>query len=243
MNSSLNPQSLGWGRVENNIRALAAYAAARKAEIGSENVFDFSIGNPSVPPPECIEKAVRAVLEETDGVALHAYTAAPGLMSLRTAIARRLSESGTVPFDARQVYVTMGASSGLAAFCRAVLRPGEQAVVFAPYFMEYKAFAEANGSKFVLVPADLDKFQVNIPALAEAVNENTQAVILNSPNNPSGAILTEETLKAVAALLSERAKQYGHPIYIIADEPYRELVYDGAKVTFIPAVYRDTIVC
>ena len=147
MNSSLNPQSLGWGRVENNIRALAAYAAARKAEIGSENVFDFSIGNPSVPPPECIEKAVRAVLEETDGVALHAYTAAPGLMSLRTAIARRLSESGTVPFDARQVYVTMGASSGLAAFCRAVLRPGEQAVVFAPYFMEYRVFVEACGRR------------------------------------------------------------------------------------------------
>jgi aspartate aminotransferase len=239
---SLNPQSLAWGRTENNIRALAGYAAARKAEIGRENVFDFSIGNPSVPPPACVDEALRAVLEETDGVELHAYTPAPGLPSLRKAIARRLSECGAADFDWRQVYVTMGASAGLAAFCRAVLLPGEKAVAFAPYFMEYRVFAEAAGGTLVTVPP-LRDMQPDLAALAEALDEKVKLVIVNSPNNPSGAVLTEESLRGLASLLAEAGRRYGHPIYLLSDEPYRELLFDGRKPLCAADYYDNTVIC
>ena len=242
MIDSLNPQSLAWGRTENNIRALAGYAAARKAEIGRENVFDFSIGNPSVPPPACVDEALRAVLEETDGVELHAYTPAPGLPSLRKAIARRLSECGAADFDWRQVYVTMGASAGLAAFCRAVLLPGEKAVAFAPYFMEYRVFAEAAGGTLVTVPP-LRDMQPDLAALAEALDEKVKLVIVNSPNNPSGAVLTEESLRGLASLLAEAGRRYGHPIYLLSDEPYRELLFDGRKPLCAADYYDNTVIC
>ena len=175
MTGPLNAQSLAWGRTENNIRALSAYAAARKAEIGRENVFDFSIGNPSVPPPPCVDEAFRAVLAETDGVELHAYTPAPGLPSLRKAIAARLSGRGGAEFDWRQVYVTMGASAGLAAFCRAVLLPGDKAVAFAPYFMEYRVFAEAAGAKLLSVPPR-DDMQPDLAVLEALLDEQVKLV-------------------------------------------------------------------
>ena len=180
MIGSLNAQSLAWGRTENNIRALAGYAASRKAEIGRENVFDFSIGNPSVPPPPSVAEAFRAVLAETDGVELHAYTPAPGLPSLRKAIARQLSERSAAPFDWHQVYVTMGASAGLAAFCRAVLLPGEKAVAFAPFFMEYRVFTEATGAELVTVPP-LNDMQPDLGRLESVLDEKVKLVIVNSP--------------------------------------------------------------
>ena len=242
MNASLNPQSLAWGRVENNIRALAGYAAARKAEIGKENVFDFSIGNPSVPPPACVEEAIRAVLADTDGVALHAYTPAPGLPSLRAAIARQLSGRLGVPFEAGQVYVTMGASSGLASFCRAVLLPGEKAVAFAPYFMEYRVFAEAAGAELVTIPP-LEDMQPDLEVLERALDEKVRLVILNSPNNPSGVALREDTLQKVSALLRAAEKKYGRTVYLLSDEPYRELVFDGTRLPCAAEYYDDTVVC
>ena len=242
MTTSLNPQSLAWGRTENNIRALAGYAAARKAEIGRENVFDFSIGNPSVPPPRCVEEAFRAVLAETDGVELHAYTPAPGLPGLRKAIARQLSERSAAPFDFRRVYVTMGASAGLASFCRAVLLPGEKAVAFAPYFMEYRVFAEAAGGSLVTVPP-LGDMQPDLDALASLLDEKVKLVIVNSPNNPSGAALTEASLRRLAALLSDAGRRYGHPIYLLSDEPYRELLFDGRRPLCAADYYDDTVLC
>ena len=242
MKASLNPQSLAWGRVENNIRALAGYAAARKAAIGKENVFDFSIGNPSVPPPECIERAIRAELEQTDGVALHAYTPAPGLMSLRRAVAAQLSARGTVPFDAAQVYITMGASSGLAAFCRAVLLPGEKAVTFAPYFMEYRVFVEACGAELVTVPPLAD-MQPDLDVLASVLDERVRLVIVNSPNNPSGAVLREDTLQKLSELLRAAEEKYGRTLYLLSDEPYRELVFDGRRLPSPAEFYDDTAVC
>ena len=242
MNPSLNPQSLAWGRVENNIRALAGYAAARKAAIGGENVFDFSIGNPSVPPPACVEAAIRAVLGDTDGTALHAYTAAPGLMSLRAAIARQLRERSAVAFDPKQVYVTMGASSGLAAFCRAVLLPGDTAVVFAPYFMEYRVFAEAAGAELVTVPPLAD-MQPDLDVLASVLDERVRLVIVNSPNNPSGAVLREDTLQKLSELLRAAEETYGRTLYLLSDEPYRELVFDGRRLPSPAEFYDDTAVC
>ena len=238
-----NRQAYEMGAAPNQIRQIFEYGRQQAKLIGAENVYDFSLGNPSIPAPASVNESIHRLLETESSIRIHGYTSGVGGDVLREAVARNLSKRFGVKAKMEDIFITCGAAPALESVLVALRTDKSEIVGIALYFMEYKAFAEANGSKFVLVPADLDKFQVNIPALAEAVNENTQAVILNSPNNPSGAILTEETLKAVAALLSERAKQYGHPIYIIADEPYRELVYDGAKVTFIPAVYRDTIVC
>ena len=238
-----NRQAYEMGAAPNQIRQIFEYGRQQAKLIGAENVYDFSLGTPSIPAPASVNESIHRLLETESSIRIHGYTSGVGGDVLREAVARNLTKRFGVKAKMEDIFITCGAAPALESVLVALRTDKSEIVGIAPYFMEYKAFAEANGSKFVLVPADLDKFQVNIPALAEAVNENTQAVILNSPNNPSGAILTEETLKAVAALLSERAKQYGHPIYIIADEPYRELVYDGAKVTFIPAVYRDTIVC
>ena len=238
-----NRQAYEMGAAPNQIRQIFEYGRQQAKLIGAENVYDFSLGNPSIPAPASVNESIHRLLETESSIRIHGYTSGVGGDVLREAVARNLTKRFGVKAKMEDIFITCGAAPALESVLVALRTDKSEIVGIAPYFMEYKAFAEANGSKFVLVPADLDKFQVKIPALAEAVNENTQAVILNSPNNPSGAILTEETLKAVAALLSERAKQYGHPIYIIADEPYRELVYDGAKVTFIPAVYRDTIVC
>ena len=242
MIGSLNSQSLGWGRTENNIRALAGYAAARKSEIGRENVFDFSIGNPSVPPPACVTETFRAVLDETDGVDLHAYTPAPGLPSLRKAIARQLSEKSSVSFDWRQVYVTMGASAGLAAFTRAVLLPGDKAVVLAPFFMEYRVFTEAAGASLLTVPP-LPDMQPDLELLAGYLDETVKLVIINSPNNPSGVALTEETLRTLSRILSAGEEKYGHPIYLLSDEPYRELLFDGRKPLCAADYYDNTVIC
>lgn len=242
MTDAINTQSLGWGRVENNIRALAAYAAARKAAIGADKVFDFSIGNPSVPPPPCVDEALRDLLAETDGVTLHAYTPAPGLKSLREAIARQLRERSNTPFDARQVYVTMGASAGLASFCRAVLRLGEKVVAFAPFFMEYRVFAEAALCELVTVPPRAD-MQPRLDVLEELLDEKVRLVILNSPNNPSGVLMTEETLRALGALLREAERRYGRTIYLLSDEPYRELVFDGRRAPCPADYYDDTVIC
>ena len=242
MSASLDPRSLAWGRTENNIRALAGYAAARKAEIGSEKVFDFSIGNPSVPPPACVGEALRAVLAETDGVELHAYTPAPGLPSLRKAIAAQLSRRGSVPFDWRQVYVTMGASAGLAAFARAVLQPGEKAIAFAPYFMEYRVFTEAAGGELLTVPP-LDDMQPDLDVLERLLDDRVRLVILNSPNNPSGVVLKEETLRRTAGLLKAASRRYGRPVYLLSDEPYRELIFDGRALPCAAEYYDDTVVC
>ena len=242
MTGSLNAQSLAWGRTENNIRALAAYAAARKAEIGREKVFDFSIGSPSVPPPACVEEAFRAVLDETDGVELHAYTPAPGLPSLRRAVARQLSARSAAGFDWRQVYITMGASAGLASFCRAVLLPGEKAVVFAPYFMEYRVFVEAAGGLLVTVPP-LDDMQPDLEALAASLDETVKLVIVNSPNNPSGVALTEPCLRRLGELLSQSERRYGHSIFLLSDEPYRELLFDGRTPLCAADYYDDTVIC
>ena len=238
-----NRQAYAMGAAPNQIRQIFEYGRQQSKLLGEDKVYDFSLGNPSIPAPAKVNQSIKELLDTESSIRIHGYTSGVGGDPLREAVARNLSERFGVKARMENVFITCGAAPALQAVLVALRTEHSEIVGIAPYFMEYKMFTEANGSRFVLVPADMEKFQVNIPALAEAVNENTQAVILNSPNNPSGAILTEETLRAVAELLEERSEQYGHPIYIIADEPYRELVYDGAQVTFIPTVYRNTIVC
>lgn len=236
----LPENSLKWGRSENCIRELSSYGAARKAEIGAENVFDFSIGNPSVPAPDCVKQAALEALAQ-DPAALHAYTPAPGLMSLRKAIADDLCRRGSA-VSPELVYVTCGASAGLAVSMRALLLPGEEVMTFAPFFPEYSVFAEAAGGYLTALPPD-EKLQPDLTALKNALNPNTKALIINSPNNPSGVIISPEKLRELCGILRAAEAEFGHSIYLVSDEPYRELVYDGEEVPCPLCYYDDSILC
>ena len=236
----LPENSLKWGRSDNIIRELSAYGAARKAEIGAENVFDFSIGNPSVPAPDCVKQAILEAMEQNTAD-LHAYTPAPGLMSLRRAIADDLCERGA-DVSPELVYVTCGASAGLAVSMRALLLPGEQVITFAPFFPEYSVFAEAAGGQLIALPPD-EKLQPDVRALKAALNPLTKAIMINSPNNPSGVIISPDKLRQLCDILRAAEAEFGHTIYLVSDEPYRELVYDGEEVPCPLCYYDNSILC
>ena len=233
------------GLVDNNsvIRQMFEEGKRMALEFGEDKVYDFSLGNPNVPAPDKVGQTIENLLKNEDPVMLHGYMPNAGFTDVRDRIASSLNRRFDTSFTADNIMMTVGAAGGLNCALKALINPGDEVLTFAPYFVEYKPFTVAAGHKFVVVPPDTEHFQVNMEELAKAVTEHTQGIILNSPNNPSGAILTEETLNNVAALLTERSAQYGHPIYIIADEPYRELVYDGLKVPFIPSIYANTIIC
>ena len=239
----LSEQMLALGRRRSVIREIFEYGKKRAAEIGAENVFDFSIGNPSIPAPACVEEAIADLALHGDPVKLHGYTSAQGDASVRAAIADFLTETHGVKIAADDLYLTCGAAASLIICCKAISVPGDEIVAFAPYFPEYKVFVEAAGAKFVVIPPDEPNFQIDLAKLRAAINEHTKAVIINSPNNPSGAVYNEETIKALSALLNEKAEEYGHPIFLIADEPYRELVYDGITVPYPVKYYGDTLIC
>lgn len=242
MPGKLPEQTLAWGRSRSCIRELAEYAARRKAEIGAENVFDFSLGNPSVPAPDCVNEAISELLK-LDSVSLHGYTTAAGLLSLREAIAENLNARFDARLSADRLYVTCGAAASLAISLRAVLLPGDEVVVLAPFFPEYRVFAEASGGVLRVVPPRAGDFQLDEAAFAAALNEKTKAVIVNSPNNPSGVVLSRESLERMAALLHRCGEKTGSAPFLICDEPYRELVYGGTEVPYVPALYENTIVC
>ena len=237
----LSQQSLAWGQTKSCIRELMEFGLRRKAEIGADKVFDYSIGNPSIPAPECVNETIAELLKG-DSVALHGYTPAAGLPALRKLISEKLNARYALNTTAGNIYVTCGAAAGLAIALRALLLPGEEVITSAPFFPEYRVFTEASGGKLVsLAPGE--GFMIDTDALKAALNEKTKAVIVNSPNNPSGAILSEENLKAVAAILKEHEAKTGNTVYVISDEPYRELVYDGVAVHCMLEYYDDTIFC
>ena len=226
------------------IRDLFEYGLRQAAVVGPENVFDYSLGNPSIPSPPQVNDAVRAILADTDSVTVHGYTPAIGDFATRKAIADDLNQRYAAGVRPENLFICCGAAPGLIAVFRALAAtPQAEFIVIAPYFPEYKPFVDCAGGKLTVVLADTEHFQINLDALAERITPNTQAVIVNSPNNPAGTVYTAETLTALGKLLDSRAAQYGHPIYILADEPYRELVYGGVEVPFIPNLYRNTIVC
>ena len=221
------------------IRALFAYGLEKSKEVGSENVYDYSLGNPSIPAPEKVNQTIRQLTENVDSLSLHGYSMAAGFENVRETVAGVLSRRFS-----RDLFFTCGAAPALISVIKALAaEESSEIVAIAPYFSEYKYFVENNGAVFKVVPPDVEAFQVDYKALSEAVGVHTQAVIINSPNNPSGVVYTEETLRKIGEILKEKEAQYGHPIYIIADEPYRELVYGGVSVPFIPAIYKNTIVC
>jgi len=225
------------------IRELAAFGEKRAAIVGKENVFNYTIGNPSTPTPREIEQAIRDILADTDSLQIHSYTSAVGDYDARKAIADDLNARFNAGVRPENLYLGCGSSPELVSVFHALAVPGAEMLAIAPYFTEYKPFVEATGAVFKVVPADIPDFQIRMESVEEMLTENTVAIIVNSPNNPSGVVYTRETLEALAALLTRKSREYGHPIYIVADEPYRELVYGGAEAPFIPLIYPDTIIC
>lgn len=238
-----NETAYALGANRSVIRELFEYGNARAKVVGRENVFDFSLGNPSIPAPSEVGDAIRRILEDTEPLALHGYTSAVGDLFARQAIADDLNRRYGTSVSAEDLFVGCGAAPELTAVFRALAFPGARFLAIAPFFPEYRPFVEGAGGEFAVVPADVPQFQIRMDALEEMLTPNTAAVIVNSPNNPAGTVYTEQTLRRLAELLARKAAEFGHPIYIVADEPYRELVYDGAKVPFIPTIYPDTVVC
>lgn len=242
----INDAMYAYGASKSSIREIAAYAAARKAEIGADKVFDFSLGNPSVPAPEAVKTSIEKSLE-LDPVALHSYTPANGLPFVREALAKSLNqrfqpEVGAVVANADDLYITCGAAATLSIALHAITNPGDEVIVIAPYFPEYRVWIETCGCTCVEVMADTETFQIDTEAVSRAITDKTAAVIIDSPNNPTGAVYTRDNLVALADVLRWRSGEVGHPIYLISDEPYREVTY-GAEVPWVPALYMRTIVC
>ena len=238
----INQIAYALGANRSCIRDLFEYGRARAEIVGEENVFDFTLGNPSIPAPAEVNKTICQILQDTDSLLVHGYTTAVGDLETRQAIAADLNARYGANTAAEDFFLGSGAAPELVAVFRALAVEGGEILAIAPYFPEYKPFAENAGLIFKVVPPDVPNFQISLPAVEAMLTERTQAVILNSPNNPSGVVYTRETLKQLSALLERKAAQYGHPIYIISDEPYRELAY-GVEVPFLPLIYRDTVVC
>lgn len=239
----INQAALALGTKRNTIMELADYGRCRAAIVGKENVFDFSIGNPSIPAPEAVQNAIVDIIQNMDPLAVHSYTSTMGDTKTRAAIAEDLNRRFGCDAKAEELLLCCGAAPEVSAACKALTTPGAEILVFAPYFPEYKPYVEQAGATLRVVPPDIPDFQVNFAALEEMISPNTSAVIVNNPNNPVGTVYSTETIEKLAALLERKSREFGHRIYIIADEPYRELVYDGAVVPFIPNIYPHTVVC
>ena len=238
----INEKMRALGATRSVIRELFEYGKIRKAEIGEENVFDFSLGNPSVPSPASVNETLIKLLSEENPVRLHGYTSAQGDNAVREAIASYINESYGESITADCLYMSVGAAAALTSSLTALVNPGEEVIVPSPYFPEYKVFIERCGGVIRPVPCDKE-LQLDTSAIENAINEKTAAIIINSPNNPTGAVYSEENIKALADVLKRSEKRLGKPIYLISDEPYRELVYDGVSVPYLTKYYGNTIVC
>ena len=238
----INEKMRQLGAKRSVIRELFEYGKKRKMEIGAENVYDFSLGNPSVPAPEEVNESIKKLISEESSVLLHGYTSAQGDLGVRAAIADYINETQGENINADCLYMTVGAAAALTSTLNALVMPGEEVIVLAPYFPEYKVFIEKCGGVVREVMCD-ENLQPDAAAIEAAINEKTAAIIVNSPNNPTGAIYTEENIKALCAKLKAAEEKVGHPIYLISDEPYRELAYDGAFVPYLTKYYDNTIVC
>ena len=238
----INETSYALGANRSCIRDLFEYGCQRAAVVGRENVYDYSLGNPSIPAPAQVNETIREILSDTDSLAIHGYTSAVGDAACRQAIADDLNLRYNAGVRAQDLFIGCGAAPELVSVFRALAVPGGEILAIAPYFPEYKPFVEGAGAIFRVVPPDVPGFQIDFAKLETMITPSTQAIIVNSPNNPSGVVYTEETLQKLADLLTRKGESYGHPIYIVADEPYRELTY-GCTAPFIPNIYPNTIVC
>ena len=225
------------------IREFSEFAAARGKEIGYENVFDYSLGNPSVPVPDDYTKEMEELLKTKTSMELHGYSPSLGLPVFKESVAASLNRRFGMNYTPEYIFPTSGAAGALAHALRCVTRPGDEVLTFAPYFPEYGPYVNLTGAVLKVVPADTESFQINFEKLTEMLNENTAAVLINTPNNPSGAVYSAETLEKLAKLLTEKQQEYGHEIFIISDEPYREIVFDGAELPYVSRFYANTLSC
>ncbi|MBE6634062.1 MAG: pyridoxal phosphate-dependent aminotransferase [Ruminococcaceae bacterium] len=241
---SYNSKMYGLGSKRSIIREIFEYSKLRASEIGADNVFDFSLGNPSVPAPAEVNETVRRLLDTEDSVLLHGYTSAQGDLRVRQAVADSINRRFDLALTPQHVYMTCGAAASLSICLRALIsEAGEEVVVFAPFFTEYRVFVENAGGVLVQCAPEEDTFQIDLADFAAKLTPNTKAVIVNSPNNPSGVVYSKETVTALCKILEEKQAEYGHEIYLIADEPYRELVYSEVEVPYLMKHYSNTLVC
>ena len=238
----LNQTAYSLGANRSCIRDLFEYGRARAAVVGEENVFDYSLGNPSIPSPAAVDETVRQILLDTPTLQIHGYTSAVGDAATRQAIADDLNRRYDAGCRGENFFLGCGAAPELVAVFTALAVPEGELLAIAPYFPEYKPFAQAAGLNFRVVPPDVPEFQIKLDAVEAMLTPHTQAVLINTPNNPSGVVYTRQTLSALGALLTRKSREYGHPIYLISDEPYRELAY-GVEVPFVPLIYPNTVVC
>lgn len=240
-----NQKMFGLGSKRSVIREIFEYSKTRASEIGAENVFDFSLGNPSVPAPSEVNETIKALLSEKDSVSLHGYTSAQGDLSVREAVSNNIKSRFGVNMSPNLIYMTCGAAASLSICLKALVEESsdDECIVFAPFFTEYRVFIENAGAKVVISDPVQGTLQIDAKDLEAKINERTKAVIVNSPNNPSGVVYTEETIKALTDILKKKSEEYGHVIYLIADEPYRELVYTDVSVPYLMNYYKNTLVC
>ncbi len=231
------------GSVRSVIRELFEFGKKRAQEVGADKVYDFSLGNPSVPAPACVNEAIKDLVENYPSTALHGYTSAQGDASVRKAIAEYINERFGTALNADSIYMTVGAAASLCITLRALNEGADEFITVAPFFPEYTVFTEATGASLKVVPMKQDDFQIDLVAFEKAITPLTKGIILNSPNNPSGVVYTKETIIGVTTILGNKQKEYGHPIYLISDEPYRELVYGDVEVPYLMNYYDNTIVC
>ncbi len=239
----LSPQYEQMLQGKSVIRMLSEFATARGQEIGYENVFDFSLGNPSVPVPQSFTDSMIRLLQEKTPMELHGYSPSLGIYSVRKAVAASLAKRFGIPYVAEDIFMTSAAAGAIAHALRAVTVPGEEVLTFAPYFPEYGPYVRGTGAELKIVPADTENFQINFEALEEMLTDKVAAILINSPNNPTGIVYSEETLRKLAALCKEKEQAYGHTIFVISDEPYREIVFDGKKAPLISNYYEHSIMC
>jgi len=243
---SYNQKMYGLGSKRSIIREIFEYSKTRAQQIGAENVYDFSLGNPSVPAPAEVNETISQLLATENSVLLHGYTSAQGDAGVRKVIADRINTNFNVGITPNHIYMTCGAAASLSICLKAIIDDADEdneCIVFAPFFTEYRVFIENAGGKIVVSKPMEKTFQIDIADFESRINEHTKAVIVNSPNNPSGVVYSEETVKALCEVLKRKSEEYGKVIYLIADEPYRELVYSGVLVPYLMNYYENTLVC
>ena len=238
----INDKMYELGTKKSTIRTICEFGRKRAAEVGEENIYDFSLGNPNVPTPQFIKDAIIDILNTMEPTAVHGYTVAPGNPQVRETLAKSINERFGTNFAGKNLFITAGAAAAITISFKALCETHDEFITFAPYFPEYKCFVESVGGKLIVVPAQIPDFQINFDEFEKAINIHTKAVIINSPNNPSGAVYSEETITILSDILRKKSEEFNHPIFIISDEPYREISYD-IDVPYVPKYYDNTLVC
>lgn len=242
MSHNISEKMFALTQKNSTVREMFEEGKRLAAKYGRENVFDFSIGNPYFPAPEAVKASIIDILEKEPSTFVHGYMSNSGYEDVRAAVARSLNKRFGTEFSEKNIIMTVGAAGGLNVILKTLLNPGDEVIVLAPYFLEYGNYVSNYDGRLVIVPPNIPTFQPDAEALRAAITAKTKAVIINSPNNPTGVIYSEDAIKSLSGVLTDKEREYGHPIYVLSDEPYRELAYDGAEVPFLTKYYHNVIV-